>query len=539
MKFFITLFLMIFTNGAVAGITQDKIEINIHHEQIDIVPKSGFHINAQAPASGKYDDSAGAVKPKIKTEQKLNFLVPKDTKKANLKFFVCDDAKTVCEQHEHSVDLTQKNQLKNAGSNDLTEPVKAQKPVATKTNTSTLLIFSAPWCPACIRMATETYTKPKIKQIFSKINVKKINIDLVENEKISKQFSVTAIPTVILLNASGEEVYRWLDYQPALQFTKELAAEIKNTESAVELKTRADAGDLVAAEKLAKIYLGQMDWKNAEKYFSLLSDDGSKNQKLNCSVNYFSESKDKDDSAKKEYLENLEKAFKATTSKIDQLRWQIEYLETAEDLKDSKNKKMAEEVLQALNELLDKNTATEAYLKSTVGDMSGFEIIETLDMRARTEKLLGQTESVRKSYQKIVEVIKAKKHDVNFPGQMINSIGYLTQANSLLDAEKLIQQLVAKYPKTYVYHQRYAGFLSKQKRSDEALLQINQALKYKEGNEPQLNLAKIKILKALDKKPEAEQLTDETLKLVELAPEKYKRTKSALLDFKKEFSIKK
>ena len=62
--------------------------------------------------------------------------------------------------------------------------------------------------------------------------------------------------------------------------------------------------------------------------------------------------------------------------------------------------------------------------------------------------------------------------------------------------------------------------------------QIELALKFKEGNEPQLNLAKIKILKELGQKKEALNLIEVTKKLAEPYPTKYKRTVAQLNDLK-------
>ncbi len=534
MKFLITAIFVLSAQTIFAGITENQIEIKTENNQITVTPKKDFHINDKAPASATYDNLEAIYKPQIKTEQKLVYKFLPKIKKANLKFFVCDDAKTVCEQHEKSIQMADgtiqtDGKAVNAAANN-------QKYVDTKK--PTLLIFSAPWCPACIRMKTETYTQKSVEKVFSKLNVQKINIDLVESEKISDQFHVKAIPTLILLNTKGEEIYRWLDYQPADLFAKELVAESKNSESMSQTKAKADAGDLMAAKKLAKIYSGQMDWVNSSKYFSTLKDQDSINQKLNADVNALSDDKDKDEKTKKEYLDTLEKSIALTSSKVDQLRWKLDFFETKDSKIDDQNKNTLQKAISDLNEILKDKNIVKIYSESTVGDMTGFENVETLDMRSRAEALLQQDAAQKLSKTEIVQIILAKKHNVNFPGQMINSIGYLNQAGNSAEAEKLIQQLVEKYPKTYVYHQRYAGHLLKQKRPAEALKQIDEALHYTEGNLPQLNVVKIKILKALDKKPEALLLTEETLKLIDVAPEKYKRTKVTLMDFQKEFSKK-
>ena len=146
-----------------AGITQDQIDIKTEMNTIQITPKKGFHINDKAPASATYDRLKILGRPKTKTEQMLVYVSPPNTKTANLKFFVCDDAKTVCEQHEKSVQLAKDSEIKNETKN---KPTPAAINKYKNSKKPTLLIFSAPWCPACIRMASEVYTQKNIKKNF-------------------------------------------------------------------------------------------------------------------------------------------------------------------------------------------------------------------------------------------------------------------------------------------------------------------------------------------------------------------------------------
>lgn len=531
------LIILLVAQTVIAGITDNQMNIKVTGNVIELTPNKGFHINDKAPASATYDNLEAIYKPKIKTEQKVTFHVLPKIKKANLKYFVCDDAKTVCEQHTQEVVINKDAVIVPAAAapaaeqnkNNTTDKfVSSEKP--------TLLIFSAPWCPACIRMATETYPQAAVKKLFSKMNVQKINIDLVENEAISKKYNVKAIPSLVLVNTSGEEIFRWLDYQSAQKFAKELGSELKNKEDFVATLRKADSGDKVAALKVAQIYSSQMVWEKAAQYYDMLNDERSKNLKLSCEVNLLSDKKDDDEKAKSEYLLGLDKAIALTTSTVDQLRWKIDFFETKETPKEKLDTGSLQKMIADLNKLFSDQKIANAYQQSTIGDMTGFEKIETLDMRGRVEDLLGLSEAKKETQKEMLSVLLKQKHDVKFPGQMINSIYYFTQASSPADAEKLIQKLVSANPKSYVYYQRYSSFLTSQKRADEALVQIDKALQFKEGNEPQLNVAKIKILKTLAKKAEALVLVEKTQELIKLAPEKYKRTKITLENFQKELS---
>lgn len=528
------IYLILFAQSAIAGITDNEINIKANGNLIEITPNKGFHINDKAPASATYDNLEAIYKPKVKTEQKMTFHILPNTKKANLKYFVCDDAKTVCDQHNKEVVIKNDIAITSIAAQSDQKIVNTEKIVSNKK--PTLLIFSAPWCPACIRMATETYTKKPIKKLFSQINVQKINIDLVENEALSAKYNIKAIPSLVLVNSSGEEIFRWLDYQPAQTFAKELALEIESKENLGQLVKKADSGDKNAALRAAQIYSSQMSWEKAANYYQLLSDERSKNLKLSCEINSLLDKKDDDVKTKTDYLTGLDKAMALSTSVVDQLRWRIDFFETKEIPKEKLDTTVLKKLLLDLNKLLVDKKIAQHYQQSTIGDTTGFEKVETLDMRGRVEDLLGLSEEKKLTQKQMLNILQKEKHDVQFPGRIINSIYYFTQAGSPTDAEKLIQKLVTANPKSYVYYQRYANFLTSQKRAEEALVQIDKALEFKEGNEPQLSVAKIKILKSLSKKAEALRLIEKTHELIKLYPEKYKRTKVTLENIKKDLT---
>ena len=522
-----------------AGITQDQVEIKTSNYQIEITPKKGFHINDQAPASATFDNLEAIYHPQIKTEQKMRFNVLPSTKKATVKFFICDDAKTVCEQHEKTIVISAGAPTERGGAKAIVTDKKINpEPKYLDAKKPTLLVFSAPWCPACIRLHTETFAQASVKKLFSKLNVQEINIDLVENEKISNQFLVKAIPTVILLNTKGEEVYRWLDYQTEAQFAKELSAESKNRDAIPALKEKATTGDKKATLRLAQIFSSQMNWAEAVKYYSDLKDENSLKQKLNCEINFLADVKDENEKNKKEYLASLEKAIALTPSSVDKLRWTLEFYKTKSESKEKLDVTALEKLNSQIHNLVSDKKLNALFAQSTTGDLAGFEKAEALDMRANIEELLGKTDQKKKTLSEMAVVVLKIKPDIKQPGKFISAIAYLTEAEKFTEAEAMLKKLIAKYPKTYVYHQRYANFLSKQKRNVEALSKIDEAIKYKEGNEPKLNVTKIKILKNLEKKAEALALIEKTLKLTSAAPEKYKNTNNQLATLAEELTKK-
>lgn len=522
---------LIFSTPAFAKKTDGAVITTVEPSEVVLTTKKGFHFNDKAPASIVFDNLEAKHKPTIKTEQKFTFKVLENTKKAKVSFYVCDDAKTVCEMHEQDVVLkAPKRTATDAASAD--RAVASDAPVK-KYDKITLLKFSAPWCPACIRLKSETMNKPQVKALLKKVNLQEINIDLVENEKISDHYGVKAIPTVILVNENGEELKRWLDYQPVKTFAPELTAALKETQSINQLVAKAEAGDEKAATTLGYNSYSKMNWKDAAKWFSFSKGAKELNYKLASEINLASDDLGDSLESKKAYQQALEKGFTLSSSVFDQTRWKLEYLEQLKE----QERPIETDAIKALQfqlaEIKNSKDLKGLFAKSTLGDNENFEKAEVLDMTARLYKLTDDKDNMKKTQAELAAAVDKVKLSTKLPGQMISAIWYYGQAGTPEKSEPLLKQLIKANPKSYVYYQRYANYLTKQKRHEEALAQANLALEYKEGNEPQLSLAKVKILKELGKKDEAVALIDNTLKITEAHPQKYKRTHAALTDLKK------
>jgi thiol-disulfide isomerase/thioredoxin len=552
--------------SANAGITQGQIEVIFNIKEIGAIPKKGFHINDKAPASIVFDDAKVKSQPSVKSEQKILFVVPAEAQKAQLKFYVCDDAKTVCEQQTHDVDLKAKRkESKKVSSADSTAKfIKVSSaavqvevtdessgylaasvaPVRTlaqsTTDKPTLLVFSAPWCPACIRLKSETLNQPGIKKLLKKVHVNYLNIDLVEHEAVSNKYNVKAIPTMILLSKNGNEINRWLDFQLAGPFRAEFTTSLKLSDLE-QTKKMADLGDQKSIRRMAENAFSQMDWLEAAKWYSLSKNKDDLQKKLYSEISKARDDKDDDKTKTDEYLRTLLKATTLSQSKLDTQMWTIEYFEQIAEQSENpltdENKSLIMKSITQLNALVNDPKQLQKELKhSTMTGLYGFESMEALDIVARGYELLKDNESKKQTQERMFKMAAAEKVNFDQPGAVIHIIYYMSQSKHILEAEELTKKLIERYPKTYVYYDRYAKMLLKQNRLDEALEQVNRALVFKEGNEPQLNLVKTKILVGLKKTEEAVTLVDQTLKIIEPYPNKYKRTKASLASIKSDLT---
>ncbi len=547
----------IFSMAAFAGITDHQYVIKPSFGDVTITPKKGFHLNQDAPASIVIDSNEAMQKPVIKQEQRFSFNTAVSTlpKKAVLSFYVCDDKKTVCEKHDDTVDLTKLSKPEAGVDNsqqadEKTAAVKKPalegkshyddiKNVSLKSTNGkpTLLVFSAPWCPACVRMFTEVYNQPVVQKQLSNVNFYKLNSDLPANSQMSKDFKIKAIPTLVLLDQNGSEAFRWLDYQPAKSFALNLKSEVNKVGEAASLLSKAQVGDEKAAHVLGMRAFASFDFTEAIKWLSITKSETDQKYKLASEVSLAQEKADDDEKLNGEYLGALEKGIVLTTSKLDQLRWSIDYFEKKKDMNtlsaDSKAKTLA--IANEIDALLkDPKKASQEFLAGTYGEYGGFEADELFYMKGRIYKMLDMKAELQASNDQAIARLAKAKTSVKKPGIMLNVIGYLKEAGDTKIVEGLYKQLIAAYPDTYVYFEKYARFNQKNKHFEEALKLADSALQFPAGNVPQLHLLKAQILINLERKQEAATLIDETLKADYSQHERYKATVKKLAALKEQ-----
>lgn len=535
----IMMVLILLSSYSFAGITENQVSINVEQQKVDIIPKKNFHLNAEAPASLTDVKTSEIYKPSVKTEKKFSFKRDIKIENAKISFYVCDDKKTVCEQHNHDINL-KTNEIKKA-ENHVAYNLISDFKLESTNGKPTLLVFSAPWCPACIRMQTETYNNKEVIKQIKKINFIKLNSDSADNYELSQAFKIKAIPSIILLDKNGKEAYRWLDFQNANEFAVSLNEELKKIDQAISLQLNAQLGDAKAASKLAFRAFNTLDYSEAYKWFSLTKSEKDQKYKLASEVLIEQEKAEADSKQNEEYLQTLQKAIVLTTSKLDQIRWKIDYFEKKRDLKllTSDLKYTAEALITDIDSLLlDSKKAAVSFSESTYGNYLGFENEELLWLKSRVYGIFEMKDEKLRTNKETISLIEKRKLNILKPGEILLAVSYLKEAGEINKVENIYENLIQKYPNSYVYFEKYARFSQKNKKFEKALVLIGEALKYPEGNEPQLKLLKSQILKDLSKKSEALALIDETLNMDLIQHKKFSGTRKRLVELKEDITKK-
>jgi thiol:disulfide interchange protein len=76
--------------------------------------------------------------------------------------------------------------------------------------------FTAVWCVNCHKLDRTTYVDPSVVRLLGA--AVPVQIDFDKEQKLAKQYKITALPVILFIDASGKELGRISKYVDAKQF---------------------------------------------------------------------------------------------------------------------------------------------------------------------------------------------------------------------------------------------------------------------------------------------------------------------------------
>lgn len=463
--------------------SEGSVNAKMTGRQVEVMVDKGFHINDKAPNQVLILPAGGTVKPTTLDSYKIVFKLPKLAVKARVRAtaFVCDDALTVCETLKWTWDS--KGQ---AVSNDDTPgsistpkagPVKvkhgfyvdsyasAEKDCRAKKQ-PIMLLFSARWCPGCMRMEKENWDNAAMKPVLAKFAKVKLDSDRFENSATMKKYEVAAIPTLLILNCEGEELERFVDYQKPEPFKAALERVIatKDLPTHAELVKKAEAGDGAAAMILGKRAAQTFAKDEALKWYALAPNRESDIEYWWVLVDDASLASEKDsgDAAKKKFRQTLDSAiakFPETPSSLD---WRIRLAELQGN-ESKEGVKTLESLVQFCDELIKDPSKMEKFNKNEfAGDYDGIETLKVYQAKAEALATLKKdVESKRAWKDAVAEGARLGIKDEP-SGKFFRFLYILKQAGESERVEAFFQKHLKKNPNDPELQRRYAKFLQEQ-----------------------------------------------------------------------------
>lgn len=557
MKYLMITALSLISALAWARLSDGKVTLAVENSKLVGHVASGFHFNKDAPANILVGGQESA--PLKKEEKEMLFDLSKaEGKSLQVSFYVCDDKKTVCEEHKYDYTLkvgklqsgvapvAKKEtapQIKAASSekvhvnaHDFIENnLEAALKKAEKEGKLVLVDYGAPWCPACVRLETEVFGTKAFKGATKKLVKLALNSDMAINKDFGDKYKIKALPTLLIINSKGDELYRSLDFKPTAVLSKELTAALKKTSTLTETEKKADAGDRTAQGKMADYNFNKLDFEAAMKWYEKLQDKSP--FFAYAEISMWAEKNEADKKNRDGYIQVLKKwiaqdpnSFTAVSARND---WASLYADDKkglpEEVKTELNKNM--ELLPVLANSHEK--AHQFFIDWKVSDLRPFEKEEILSTWLSSAKELKKDDVVKQIITQLQDLLKKKDFSVKRPGEIMTAQTYLRKAEMKAEEEAWLVKLVEAYPDTYVYHMRLARFYSRNKEYAKALPEAQKAVELGEDWRLQNLQLLAQTQKELNQKEEAKQTIERALALPQAKLEKYKALAQSLEELKK------
>jgi len=98
--------------------------------------------------------------------------------------------------------------------------MEAGKEKATAQKKPMMVDFYADWCSWCKKLDEETYTDATVMEKAKAFVCVKVNAD--EDKASATKYKAEGLPTIVFLDASGNEIHRVTGFEPAPEFATEM-----------------------------------------------------------------------------------------------------------------------------------------------------------------------------------------------------------------------------------------------------------------------------------------------------------------------------
>lgn len=557
MKFVLVVAVSLLSSLSWARLSDGKVTLTVDNSNLVGHVASGFHFNKDAPANILIGGQESA--PLKKEEKEMLFDLSKaEGKSLQVSFYVCDDKNTVCEEHKYDYTLKagqlQKSDALVAKNDGVSEKkivssekahvnshgfiennLEAALKKAEKERKLVLVDYGAPWCPACVRLETEVFGTKVFKTATKKVVKIALNSDLAANKAFGEKYQIKALPTLLILNSKGDELYRSLDFKPATTLAKELTTALKKTPSLMDVEKKALAGDRASQLKMADNAFNKLDFASAVKWYEMLNDPTSFYAYAETSL--WAEKNEKDKKDRDGYIQVLKKwiahdpvSYTAVSARND---WASLYEEDKKDLPEEVKTELTKNMELLAPIAISAEKSHHFFVTWGVSDYRPLEQEEILAQWLSSAKALKKDDTVKQITEHLAALLKNKDLSAQRPGEIMMAQTYFKKAGMKAEEEEWLVKLVEAYPDTYVYHMRLARFYSRNKEYSKAL---PEALKAVEMS-PEWRLYNLQLVaqtqKELNQKEEAKKSIERALALPEAKLEKYKSLAQSLEDLKK------
>lgn len=398
---------------------------------------SGYHFNEKAPNGLQVGDNL--ISPQKLEKQKLVIESTESQMQSGTAYlYVCDDAVTYCDRHTLSTGKTKIQKSASMKSsrvkahngfvlNDFEGALKRAK----KDQKILLVDFGARWCPACLRLESEIFGSSEFHRKAKDFVKVKLDVDVFENSVLLEKYKIKGFPTVIFLTSEGQEILRFMDYQPMGTVHSLIDRVQKIPISIQELEAQSTP---TAHQELMQRYFesGQI-----EKALQMADGINPKPKEYLPGLISVAEKE-----SPEKWKAALLKALQSEPGSTRSIGWRSQLAELQKT-----NSKEIEKLAEAVRTLTLKLIASpdilkQALLTDTLGEFTGFEkfyvALNFVDFALSNDRY--------KSEALELAVLEGQKAQISAktPGTSLRYLGILIEAKKLPEALKLVDSLLAQ-----------------------------------------------------------------------------------------------
>ncbi|MDD4975170.1 MAG: thioredoxin domain-containing protein [Bacteriovorax sp.] len=473
-----------------ARITDGKVKISLKDQRLIIKVDEGFHLNREAPAKLVDLSSKKEMMPIKKNNDEFIFSLNElKASEIILEYYICDNINTTCEQHKENYSIENNSLtlhappvknfeiIKNSAARKIilnhhhfiTDNLEAAKAKAKKDKKLLFVDFSAPWCPACLRLETEVFGKKYFQDKTKNFIKVTLNRDLDNNKESYDKYKVTVIPTMIIINSDGTELSRIIDFRETKDLVIDIEKLVKNTQktkSYDEYLVLANNGNKEAIKHLAMRAYDMYDHKEALSWFKKLNE----NSLFSASAEIYVEERDNS----KNLLDSYKKYIAKYPESYDSIVWRNELAKSHQAQNTTESTTEAKVLLQEnillINKIIDdKKLQKKIFNETAQGLFTNFESEELYSKLVDTYQLLKEKPSELAAILMLQKKISTHPLSANRTGEVLLAIDYMKTAKMNSEVESWYSKLMEQNPSSDLYPRKLARYYLKEKNYAKAL----------------------------------------------------------------------
>jgi thioredoxin-related protein len=437
--------------------------------------KPGFHFNDKAP-NQILIDGQGMKASELQARHIRFPLTSAKSKNVSATLYVCDDELTFCETHH--LDLKgQNNEKALTAGNTLVKTNKLgfqeghldQALVKAQKNKQLVLIdFTARWCPGCVRFKNEVFPTNEFKNLTKNVVKVEMDVDLFENFSVDQKFDIPGIPTLVVVNAEGQEIDRIVGFESFSRIASFMQAIQKNPVSIDQLMQTP-----ASADNQTQLQVGQRlldSGKAAESIAFLSRVQPQPPELLAARVTAAQDAHKKDAKNKEAYIKELKDALKTEPGSTRSIDWRTQLVH----LLDGKSPEV-QSLLAEGKKLSDELLQDEAKLKVAVatdqpGEFKGYEKWVVAMYKADLVEAAGApAEEVKKVYSEAADIGQTYHIPISKPGPALRQLVILSAAERWPEAETQVNLLLKADPQNTDLKRRKMKILMGLNKYDQAV----------------------------------------------------------------------